>query len=149
MVGKNGSKNAISLSGFRLVDKKREIPAFEVLSGGIYLRAIDEYGKQHDPEKVMVLLALTEFENGMEKIAVPYQAPAVLDSLAKKLGTKILRIGRDGKEADELYSEQTFMHDGIFAAIRICTRLADSERNTPFHFLLEYPNFHVFPGIFF
>ena len=127
----NGAENralrsALSLSGFKLIEKQREVPSFEVLDGGVYVKAVDEHGMQIDPEQMLVMLALLEFENGTDEIGVSYSAPAILENIAKQFGAKVLRIGRDGKDAENLFSNQTYLHDGIFAAIRLCTRLADS-----------------------
>lgn len=115
---------ALTEAGFRVTENREKGPSLEVLPGGFLLNAEDENGHHIDQEQAFVLTALAEFENGCGKVAAPFGAPAVLDVLAGALGTKVLRIGRDGEEADALFLAQPFMRDGVFAAVRICSALA-------------------------
>lgn len=116
-------KEALLKIGCVLSEKRREIPSFAAESGGFQLSAIDERGRPILPEKMLVLTALAEFENGCGVIAVPYGAPAALDILARDMGAKLLRLQRDGDEAERLYKKQIFMRDGIFAAVKICSAM--------------------------
>jgi mannose-1-phosphate guanylyltransferase/phosphomannomutase len=72
------------------------------------------------------MIAMIEFENGNCRIAVPCDAPGVIDLIAGAYNAEVYRIGRDGDEAVRLHEEQIFMRDGLFAAARICARLAQS-----------------------
>jgi len=116
-------KDVLQTLGCTLTEKKRGVPSFQLEKDGFKLSARDENFRYISSEQMMVVTALAEFENGCGKIAVPYAAPAALDILAKDFGTRVLRIGRDGEEAQELYRKQMFMRDGIFAAVKICSVL--------------------------
>jgi mannose-1-phosphate guanylyltransferase/phosphomannomutase len=116
-------RSALEAAGCEITGKKRGIPAFEVTED-LVLRAIDESGRYIDSGHLFVMAALAEFSQGSGELAVSYDAPAVLDLLASDCGGKLLRIGRDGRAADELAVRQVFMRDGIFAAVKICGYMA-------------------------
>lgn len=123
--GGTGSANralrqALCEAGCTVTERKKGVPAFTVSADGFSLTAYDEDGKSLSPDKITVLCALGEFENGEGQVAVPYSAPAALEILASAMGGKVLRLERDGEKAKKLYARQTFMRDGIFAAVYLC-----------------------------
>ncbi len=123
-----GSENralsrALRQAGFEVTERGANTPCFEILPGGFQLTAEDEEGRKITPEQMLVLTALCEFENGSGEVAVPFGAPAAIDVLAGALGTKALRVGRDGERAEELFLKQSFMRDGVKAAVRIASAL--------------------------
>jgi mannose-1-phosphate guanylyltransferase/phosphomannomutase len=115
-------KAALSALGCAIGDKHAGIPAFEAVDGGMSLQAEDEEGRKLSKDQVTVLVALIELMNGRKELAVPYDAPDILDFLALEYEARLLRVGRDA-EADALYLKQLFMRDGIFAGARICAWL--------------------------
>lgn len=115
-------KAALTALGCTLHEKRAGIPAFEAMDGGMTLQAEDEDGRKLSKEQVTVLVALIEFMNGRKELAVPYDAPNILDFLASEHDAKLLRVGRDPK-ADELYIRQMIMRDGVFAGTSICAWL--------------------------
>ena len=117
-------KEALRLAGVTLCERRPGVPAFEASSDGFSLSAYDEEGRKRDFGALMLVLALTEFECGGKAVAAPYGAPAALETLAERFKGKILRLGRDGTEAEELYINQAFMRDAACAAVRICSYLA-------------------------
>jgi len=133
-------KNTLSLMGCSCARHRSDFPAFTAENGGLTLTAIDEDGHSMDWEQLLAITALIEFQSGSGKVAVPFSAPAALELLANDLGTSVLRLGRDGAAADELYSSQPFMRDGIFAAARICAYMS-SRRETLSALRSQIPKF--------
>jgi mannose-1-phosphate guanylyltransferase/phosphomannomutase len=115
-------KAALTALGCSIHERCAGIPTFQTTEGGMALQAEDEDGRKLSKEQVAVLTALIEFMNGRKELAVPYDAPDILDYLASEHHAKLLRVGRDA-EADELYNRQLFMRDGIYAAAGICAWL--------------------------
>lgn len=118
------------------------IPAFQTAHGGFHLLARDENGETIEPERLLAMAVLVEYENGSGRAAVPAGAPAALEQLAQGCGGALLRLGRDGAEAETCYEALPWLRDGVFAACRLCERLgltgerlADLDRRTP-HFRL-------------
>ena len=131
-------RRALAGAGCTIEERGMALPVFELTDGGFGLTLRDEEGRFYGQERALVLTALAEFEHGSGTVAVPYGAPGALDILASSLGTRVLRIGRDGEEAEALYRSQIFMRDGIFAALKLCAamgktgeRLADMAARTP------------------
>lgn len=98
-------------------------PTFSVDWGGFRLTAWDEEGRRMGPDRLLVLLTRIEMENGSRSAALPSWAPAAAEEVAEKLGGRLLRLGRDGAEAQRLWEEQVWMWDGVAAACRICGRM--------------------------
>ncbi|MDE6108619.1 MAG: NDP-sugar synthase, partial [Oscillospiraceae bacterium] len=99
---------------------------FSVDWGGFRLSAWDEEGRSIGPDRIMVLLTRLEMERGKGKITLPAWAPAAAEEVANSFGGKVLRLGRDGEEAMELWKHSPWMWDGIFAACRICERMGST-----------------------
>jgi len=121
-------RRALITAGCHVEERGRSFPMFEVVNGGFGLALRDEDGRYYGQERTLVITALTEFEHGSGIVAVPYNAPGALDILASSLGTRVLRLGRDGDEAEKLYRSQIFLRDGIFAALKLCEAASSGER---------------------
>lgn len=102
----------------------RGAPTFSADWGGFRLTAWDEEGKLLPPERLLVLLTQVELEQGAGRAVLPPWAPAAAEEMAQRRGGQVLRLGRDGPEAEALWQEQPWMWDGIFAACRLCARLS-------------------------
>lgn len=124
---------------------ERGIPAFRAGHGGFSLTAMDETGGFLPPERLLAMLLLIEYQDGGGTAAVPAAAPATLDLLAERYGGNLLRVERDGPEAEEHYEALPWLRDAAFAACRLCARLGQTgetleelERKTPrFHILTK------------
>ncbi len=110
--------------GATLSQREKGIPDFDISSDGFMMTATDETGTSIDSDQLMLILCLLEFENGSGRVAVPYRAPAAVELLASHYGAKVLRLGRDGPEAESLYASMLFLRHAPFAAARICQGMA-------------------------
>ena len=90
------------------------------------LRAWDEEGRELPPERLLTLCAMAELQRGVRRLAVPAAAPAAIDLLCSSQGTAVLRLGRDGPEAEELYQARPSLRDAVFAACLLCQRMAQT-----------------------
>jgi mannose-1-phosphate guanylyltransferase/phosphomannomutase len=117
-------KLALGSSGCRLVQPGKGVLT---LSADMQdqLSAIDESGQEIPAHRLTVLRALLELETGAAAVAVGPDTPAAADRLP---GGRVLRAGRDGEEADRLYSAQHFMHDPVFAGARLCAGLMKTQK---------------------
>ena len=96
------------------------MPAFCTGRGGFRLLAWDEEGEPLTPDQLLAVVAFIEFEHTAAPVAVPPSAPAVLDVLAAGAHSSVLRLGRDGPEAEARYAAAPWLWDALFAACRIC-----------------------------
>jgi mannose-1-phosphate guanylyltransferase/phosphomannomutase len=120
-----GMRRCLSQLGCTVLDHwERGVPAFGAEHGGFYLTAQDERGALLEPEQLLTLVCLIELENGRGRVAVPDGASAAVDLLAAGLGGQVLRLGRDGQPARQLYAALPWLRDAAFAAVRICARMA-------------------------
>ena len=104
--------------------ESRGLPTFSADWGGFRLWAWDEEGRPVSPERLLVLLARIEMESAHGPAILPAWAPAAAETMARRLGGRLLRLGRDGEAAWKLWRAQPWMWDAIFAACRICARMA-------------------------
>ncbi len=98
------------------------IPMLELYDGGKKLRAKDENSNKVSWEDVLCILTLIEIELGSGKIAVPFEAPKAIDEICDGHDIKAMRVGRE-PEAKDVYVDQPWLHDGVFAAIRIAAAM--------------------------
>ncbi len=103
---------------------KRGIPAFTGSHGGFRLSARDESGALLSPQQLLAMVALVELENGGGRLAVPDDASAALELIAAGFDKTVLRLGRDGEQARQLYRTLPWLRDAAFAAARLCARMA-------------------------
>ena len=116
---------ALSLQGCRVSrGEGRGLPILSAHPGGLALSAWDEEGRPIGRDRLLVLLARIHWEQTDDRVALPAWAPAAADRLAGRMGTRLLRLGRAGPEAEALWLDQPWAWDGIFAACRLCARLA-------------------------
>lgn len=101
-------------------DWRSGAPAFYTGRGGFHLLARDEDGEPLSSEELLAMAVLIEYENEAGPVAVPAAAPAAIDAIAARYGAQALRLGRDGREAEERYAAAPWLRDALFAACRIC-----------------------------
>jgi len=117
-------KEALRRCGCKLRTARLGIPAFELSVDGLQLMLADENGIRYTYPQSLCITAMCAIEEGAKELAASYNAPAALDDLAAEYGIKLLRVGRDGVKAKELYYRQRYMRDGIFAAAKVTEYMA-------------------------
>ena len=111
--------------GCQVTDQwRRGIPAFTASHGGLRLSARDESGALLSPQQLLAMVALVELENGGGRLAVPDDASAALELIAAGFDKTVMRLGRDGEQARQLYRTLPWLRDAAFAAARLCARMA-------------------------
>lgn len=83
----------------------------------------DENGDYIGYPRSMALACLAEFEDGGD-VAVPFDAPRAIDSMAKKYGRKVLRYldcpaDKGDAAARELARTQLWVRDGLLCSVKI------------------------------
>jgi len=117
-------RQCLTALGCRVTDRwEKGIPAFGLERGGFCLTAQDERGTLLEPEQLLPLVCLIEMEQGEGRLAVPEGVSAAVDLVAAGFGRDVLRLGRDGGQARSMYARMPWMWDGVFAAVRICSRM--------------------------
>ncbi len=82
-------------------------------------------------EKMLAICCLNEIKKGND-IAVPYDSPMFLDSLAARYSRKVLRyLTNPGDTSDaaarRCAAKQFFVRDGLFLAVRVLSIMAERE----------------------
>lgn len=103
---------------------------FEIDSAGTHLCAQTEKGTV-EYEKLLAVCCLNEMRNGRD-IAVPYDAPAFLDSLAEGCGRRAYRYlstpsDNSDSAARRLAAKQIFVRDGLFLAVKLLSLMKERE----------------------
>lgn len=98
------------------------------------------------PEKVLTLCSYMDLEQGYD-LALPYEAPAVIDGLAARFGKKVYRYfscPADGgdEEARKLASSQPWLRDGLMMAVHILNWLKQ-HRTALMDVVQQLPHFAV------
>ncbi len=85
-------KNLVDKCFYLLGCTRKELPEFSVDSAGKYVTAKDENGSLVSHDRLLALCGDYSLRMG-DDIAVPFDAPACLDSIAEKHNCNIYRIG--------------------------------------------------------
>ncbi len=102
------------------------VPGFAAEYGGLRLTAWDEEGRTVDSGALLTLVSRIELDRGGGRVAGPAGAPAAVAARGAGRPAAVLRLDRDGPEAEELYAALPWLRDGVFAACRICARLGQT-----------------------
>ncbi len=120
----------------------RREPTLRADWGGFRLSAWDETGRPISPDRLLVLLTRIEMEQGRRRMALPGWAPAAAEEVARSFRGGVLRLGRDGEEALDLWREQPWFWDAASAGCRLCARLALTGESLA-HLNDSVPKFHT------
>ena len=96
------------------------IPAFRLSPDGLTLEAADEEGRSWSWDRLLCALLRAELRGGQGPLCLPYSAPEAAEEIAAQEGTRLLRLGRDGQEAAEVWRLRPYARDGLFLALRLC-----------------------------
>ncbi len=105
---------------------------FEISPSGTKLKA--EFGDvKYDYEKLFAVCCMNEIKKGRD-VAVPYDSPQFLDSVAESFGKRILRYlatPADSSDASarKLASKQIFSSDGLFLAVKLLAIIKESGKS--------------------
>jgi len=123
--------------------------------GGIVLRInkagtrLSAYSEETNTipfEKLLAICCLNEFRNGKD-IALPFDAPQLLDTLAESCNRKVFRYLSSPADTSDslarrLAAKQLWVRDGLFLATRILSIMKEREANLA-DLLAELPNFFI------
>lgn len=92
-------------------------------AGGGNVSIFDENGRYLDAARTLALGCLFAFESGQD-VALPYDAPRAVDTLAARYGRRVLRYldcpaDASDAEARALAASQPWVRDGLCAALRL------------------------------
>ena len=96
------------------------IPVFRLSEDRLTLEATDEEGRSHPWDRLLCALLRAELRAGQGPLCLPYAAPEAAEEVAAQEGERLLRLGRDGREAEELWRLRPYARDGLFLALRLC-----------------------------
>ena len=96
------------------------IPVFRLSEDGLTLEATDEKGRSQSWDRLLCALLRAELRGGQGPVCLPYDAPEAAEAVAAQEGGRLLRLGRDGREAEEAWRQRPYTRDGLFLALRLC-----------------------------
>ena len=135
----NGSVTAILSSALRMMGCAEDERLRFVLSpDGLQLSALLD-GMEISQDRLLTVCCYHALRSGRD-VAVPYDAPMVLDDLAAECGRSVLRYLRTPADdadaaARRLAAEQGFVRDGSFLAVQLLSVMR--VRDCPLETLLE------------
>lgn len=123
-------KNLLSDCALKLGAHESDELIFKINASGSSITAITEKNNV-EHEKLIAVCCLNEMKNGRD-IAVPYDAPAFLDSLARKYGRRAYRYlstpaDNSDSVARRLAAKQIFVRDALFLSIRLLSVVKERE----------------------
>ena len=125
-----GIKTILTNCALRLGACENSDLIFKIDATGTMLSAVYA-GESYDHEKLLAVCCDSDMKNG-RNIAVPYDAPAFLDSLAESRGRKVYRyLTTPADDADSaarsLAAKQVYVRDGLFLAIKLLSIMKERE----------------------
>ncbi|MCI8361166.1 MAG: NTP transferase domain-containing protein [Clostridiales bacterium] len=110
-----------------------EGPAFNISRSGEKLSIADRQAGYLRPEQVLCMCCIMEFEEGRD-VALPFDAPRMIDSLAAKYGRRVERYfscPADGTDrpARQAAVSQLWLRDGMMMTLRLLDRMKTTGRS--------------------
>lgn len=139
-------KSIVNDALLKLYCRTGEGPQFNINRSGTRVNAVDESNNSVPYEKLLALCCYNEMKNGND-IALPFDAPQILETLAANCGRKAYRYlsspaDNSDSLARRLAAKQTWVRDGLFLTVRVLSVM--KERKSPLSILLnELPQFYV------
>lgn len=93
---------------------------------GFYLTVADGTCRLSCQESASMVLLAAMLETPGITLALPEEAPEAYEQMAIQNGANVIRLGRDGRRAAELYAAQPFTHDAIAGAVMLISFLESS-----------------------
>lgn len=93
---------------------------------GFYLTVADGSCRLSCQESASIVLLTAMLETPGMTLALPEDAPEAYEQMAIQNGASVIRLGRDGRRAAELYAAQPFTHDAIGGAVMLISFLESS-----------------------
>lgn len=114
----------------RLGGKNGEDTVINVTSDGRGIMAYDRGGEVFGSDTVLAICCMHEIMSGRD-IAVPFDAPSVIDSVAEKYSRKVLRYlsgpsGRENESAAEIAKDQLWARDALFLTLKLLGAIAET-----------------------
>lgn len=132
-------KSVISSCGGEIVNSKHGICELSVSDDGTRLFLRDENGRWYDDAHVSAACVFLHFASGEKSLAVPADAPGIVEQIASEYNGRIFRIGRDAA-AREIYISQEILCNAIGDAVTLLCHIA-SNRMTAEKLFSTLPDF--------
>ena len=118
----------------------------KINNDGTTLKIKDESIGEVSYEQLLAICCINELQNGRD-IALPYDAPQFLNSLAESYEKKAYRYLRSpadstDSKARKLSMKQGWVRDGLFMAVRVLAIMNEREM-TLSQLLMEVPDFYI------
>ena len=120
VTGGSSLRKALRCRRAELVPPSAGVPTLRLSEDGLRLEATDEEGRSHGWDRLLCALLRAELRGGQGTLCLPYAAPEAAEEVAAQEGGRLLRLGRDGQEAAELWRQKPYARDGLFLALRLC-----------------------------
>ena len=120
MTGGRTLIRALRSRGAETAPLEAGIPVFRLSEDGLTLEATDEKGRSQSWDRLLCALLRAELRGGQGPVCLPYDAPEAAEAVAAQEGGRLLRLGRDGREAEEAWRQRPYTRDGLFLALRLC-----------------------------
>lgn len=119
---------------------------FHISPDGYRLTATDEYGNEVDMHRIVAIICNHEFRDDKD-VALPADAPRVIDEIAGKYGRKVLRYydssyREENENARRLAACQNWSKDALFMSIKLLSVMRDENKNLS-ELSAEIPKFFV------
>lgn len=117
----------------RLGCEMGEGPTFNVSRSGEKLSIADRQAGYLRPEQVLCMCCILEFKAGRD-VALPFDAPRMIDSLAAKYGQRVERYfscpadGAD-RQARQAAADQLWLRDGMMMTLRLLDHMKTTGRS--------------------
>lgn len=119
-------RRVISACGGQITEAKHGICEFAVSDDGMRLFLRDENGRWYDDAHVNAACVFLHFSSGEKNLAVPSDAPGIVEQIANEYNGRIFRIGRDSA-AREIYISQEILCNAIGDAVALLSYISDKK----------------------
>ncbi len=119
-------RNVLSACGGEITEAKHGICELSISDDGMRLFLRDENGRWYDDAHVSAACVFLHFVSGEKTLAVPSDAPGIVEQIANEYDGRIFRIGRDAA-AREIYVAQEILCNAIGDAVALLSYISNSK----------------------
>ncbi len=137
-------REGLRRAGAEICPPEEGIPELRCSEDGFTLEAVDERGRRWPWGMLLCALTAAELRAEAQAVVLPYDAPALAETVAEAHNATVYRLERDGEEARRRLRSSPWCRDGLQLGLRLFSLLAEKGETPNLAALMDsLPEYHT------